>query len=162
MERLGIAQKKIILCGNSAGGHLAALALLDRNLLAASGLNPSIVAALACFSAPLELRVMWSSPPLLMLTRMKNPVLFKLANPIYYLKTAQEIPILLVHGEKDGFVENENSVVFYDKLRELGSRDLQIETLKNGTHLDAASWCFPDHPCSQVFREWLERVENRV
>jgi acetyl esterase/lipase len=161
MARLGLSNKKILICGNSAGGHLSALALLDGRLLASVGLSPSLFSALACFSSPLDLSKMWDSPPLLMLTRMKDEKLYQLSNPIAYLDKAPEIPILLVHGEKDGFVETASSISFYQKLRSLGTADARLEILKDGTHLGAASWCFPGHPCNLVFKEWLEYVERQ-
>ncbi|MCF8247832.1 MAG: alpha/beta hydrolase [Saprospiraceae bacterium] len=154
----GLAHKKILLCGNSAGGNLAALAMFDQRLLAEVGLSPNIFSALALFAAPLDLRVMWSSPPLLMLTRMKKPAIFDLANPIHYLESEVKIPTLLIHGDKDGISEYQNTVVFEEKLRNLGTQHLQFETLENGMHLDSASWCMPGHPCCEVFGEWLEGI----
>ncbi len=161
MHQLGLSEKKILLCGNSAGGNLVALALLDRSLLAQSGVSPDRFSALAVFAAPLDLSVMWSSPPLLMVTRMKRPEIYCLADPIRYLETALNVPTLLIHGDKDSIVEHENSVAFFEKLRSLGSKDVQFETLENGMHLDAASWCFPGHPSCEIFRKWLERIESQ-
>jgi acetyl esterase/lipase len=161
MQQLGLSEKKILLCGNSAGGNLVALAMLDRSLLAQSGVSSDRFSALAVFAAPLDLSVMWPSPPLLMVTRMKRQEVYCLADPIRYLETALNMPILLIHGDKDGIVEHENSVVFYEKLRALGSKDVQFETIENGMHLDAASWCFPGHPSCEIFRKWLERIESQ-
>ncbi|MCC6727638.1 MAG: alpha/beta hydrolase fold domain-containing protein [Saprospiraceae bacterium] len=161
LQRLGLSDKKIILCGNSAGGHLSALALFDKSLLNAVQLNPSLISAAVFFSSPLDFSAMWNSPPLLMLTRMKDENLLRLANPITYVDKASTIPILLVHGGKDGLVEIESSISFHRKLQELGTRNLRFEILKGGTHLDAASWCFPMHPCNKVFSDWLEKLENQ-
>jgi acetyl esterase/lipase len=161
MAAQGLSHKKILLCGNSAGGHLAALAMFDQRLLAGVGLSPGLFSALALFAAPLDLRVMWSSPPLLMLTRMKKPEIFDLANPIHYLDSAAQVPTLLIHGNKDGISEYQNSVVFEEKLRSLGATNLQFETLENGMHLDSASWCLEGHPSCFVFKNWLQMVENQ-
>lgn len=161
LEQQGLSHKKILLCGNSAGGNLVALAMFDERLLNSVGLSPSIFCALALLAAPLDLRVMWSSPPLLMLTRMKKPALLELGNPIQYLNAKVEIPTLLIHGDKDGIVENQNSIVFEEKLRSLGTQNLQFKTLENGMHLDSASWCLEGHPCCIIFKEWLQSVENQ-
>ncbi len=160
MQQQGLADKKILLFGNSSGGNLSALTVFDRQLLASVGLSPAIVSAVAMFSAPLDLNVMWNSPPLLMVTRWRDPSVFRLANPIDYLEEALDIPVLLIHGEKDGVVERENSVVFSEKLLQLGTKNIQFETLKGGIHLDGASWCFPGHRCAQVFQTWLQKLES--
>ena len=161
MEAEGLGDKKILLCGNSSGGNLCALAMFDQSLLNEVGLSPSIFSALALFSAPLDLKVMWPSPPLLMVTRMKDSSVFKLANPIDHLDAELKIPVLFIHGEKDGVVERQNTVVFSEKLQQFGTKNLQFETLKGGMHLDGASWCFPNHPCSQIFGKWLQTLENQ-
>ena len=161
LSEQGLSHKKILLCGNSAGGNLCALAMFDRRLLAGVGLSPDIFSALALFATPLDLRVMWPSPPLLMLTRMKNPEVFDLANPIHYLESEVQIPTLLIHGDQDGIAEYQNSVVFEEKLRSLGTKNLHFATLKGGMHLDSASWCIPGHPCCEIFGNWLERIENQ-
>ncbi len=161
MQQQGLADMKILLFGNSSGGNLSALAVFDRQLLASVGLSPAIVSAVALFSAPLDLNVMWNSPPLLMVTRWRDPSVFRLANPIDYLEEALDIPVLLIHGEKDGVVEPMNSVVFTEKLKRQGFEKLQFSTLKGGTHLDGASWCFSNHPCCQIFSNWLQTIENQ-
>lgn len=156
----GLGHKKILLSGNSAGGHLCALALLDPRVLAPVGLDASIFSALALLAAPLDLRVMWPSPPLLMLTRLKNTEIFQLANPVFYLNAAIRIPTLLLHGNKDGVVEYQNALVFHQKLRELNTADLEFHTLEGGMHLDSASWCMEGHACCEVFGRWLGRIEE--
>lgn len=161
MSLEGLSEMKIILCGNSAGGNLGALALLDHNLLTNVGLSSEIFSGLALFAAPLDLTKMWPSPPLLMLTRMKKADLFRLANPICYLESAPNLPILLIHGDKDGIVEYKNTSAFVSKLESLGAKNIQFATLNGGNHLDSASWCIPHHPCSHVFKTWLQNIENQ-
>lgn len=161
MGQLGLSEKKIILCGNSAGGNLGALALFDRGLLSSLRLHSEMFSALALFAAPLDLSKMWPSPPLLMLTRMRKAELFRLANPICHLESAPMLPILLIHGDKDGIVEYKNTYSFMSKLELLGAKNIQFETLKGGNHLDSASWCIPHHPCSHVFENWLQSIENQ-
>jgi len=156
----GLSHKKILLSGNSAGANLVALAFLDPSLLATVGLSPAIFSALALLAAPLDLRVMWSSPPLLMLTRMKKAEIFDLANPIIYLESVPKIPILLIHGDADGIVEYQNSVVFAEKLLSLGFESLQFETLKGGMHLDSASWCLEGYECCFLMKKWLNELEK--
>lgn len=84
----------------------------------------------------------------------------QLASPACYLESATEVPILIVHGKNDGTVEHENALAFYHQLESLGSKNVQFNLL-NGNHLDAASWCFTNHPCSDIFRKWLETVERQ-
>lgn len=161
VEKNGLSPKKIILCGNSAGGNLAALALLDKQVLASKGHSSDQFAAIALFAAPLDLDAMWPSPPLLMVTNWKKKEVYDLANPICHLEESVKIPVLIVHGNKDGIVEFATSTNFYKKLVEKGGTNIRFECLQNGLHLDSASWCFPNHPSSVIFKNWLESLESK-
>ncbi|MCU0348072.1 MAG: alpha/beta hydrolase fold domain-containing protein [Saprospiraceae bacterium] len=159
VEALGMAGKKIVLAGNSAGGHLSALAFFDETLLEAVGRSPRMFSALALFAAPLDLDCMWPSPPLLLLTNGKRNPEFSLSNPILQVKKAENRPVLILHGDMDGVVEFENSRRFYQRLLDFGSTNLRFETLQKGYHLDSASWCIPSHESSLVFKDWLSQFQ---
>ncbi|MEM8908205.1 MAG: alpha/beta hydrolase, partial [Bacteroidota bacterium] len=97
--------RQIILSGMSAGGHLSALLFHDRQRLQALGLEPQqLFAGLLLFAAPLDLRAMRDSLILRSLAGKRDRPLFRAANPIEYLDRADSLPILCVHGNRDGLV----------------------------------------------------------
>lgn len=158
-KELGLDTGRIILTGNSSGGHLCSLLSFDRELQSKAGFRQSQFAGLVLMGAPLNLHKMWPSPPLLMLAGRRNSALFKQANPIDYLRPSESLPILMIHGDRDGIVEHKNAVSFFEKARQLQARDIKMVTLPGGTHLDSASWCFPGHPCHVALFGWLAELE---
>ncbi|MBI5915470.1 MAG: alpha/beta hydrolase [Bacteroidetes bacterium] len=161
LREQGLPDKKIILAGNSSGGNLSALIAFDRSLLAGAGLSQEVFQAVALLGSPLDLSKMWPSPPRLMVAGPQQGSLFPSANPILHLQPGEHLPTLILHGSGDGIVEYRNSVSFFEKMRELGAKDVQFETLPGGTHLDSAGWGFEGHPSQAVLFKWLERIENQ-
>ena len=157
MERMGISQKKIILGGVSSGANLCALFYLDKKMWEEAGYENGTIAGLMLLAPPLNLDGMWQSPTLWWLAGRRDGERFEQANPIRYLNEKTDLPILLVHPEKDGMVPLKSTLVFVEKARELGFPNLEFHVLPGMTHLDAASWCFKDHACHPIVAEWLQR-----
>jgi acetyl esterase/lipase len=160
MKERNLAEKKIILAGNSSGGHLASLLAFDPSLLAAKGLSTERFHAILFLGAPLNLEQMWPSPPLLMVAGRRKGKLFPAANPYGYVPKNETRPILIVHGTKDGLVEYSSVVSFVNKMQENGATNLRFETLVGGVHTDSASWCFQGHVTNRLMMEWLEKLED--
>lgn len=155
MKSEGLSDKKIILGGVSSGGNLASLLAFDSRLREAVGWREELPAGVFLIAAPLNLGGMWQSPPLWFLAGKRDGDRFRLANPIDQLAKGENLRTLIIHGTHDGLVKYQSVVDFYKKMKVMGASDVQFETIKQGTHLDAASWCFPDHISNQILLNWL-------
>jgi len=114
---LNIDRNKISLMGLSAGGHLALLYSLTKNIKLKN---------IVVYYTPCDLMDIWESESLFArfavsttLKRMpgKSMEIYKKYSPINYIK-ADLPPILLVHGIKDRIVPYISSLKMYKKLRE--------------------------------------------
>lgn len=158
-DELGYRGKKIILGGMSAGGHLAALLLYDRQQLALTGFTPKDFAGLFSLAGPLQLQSMNRTPILWFLAGNRNSKLFAQSNPFNYLHKGQKTPALIIQGDKDGIVAYSAGADFYTKMESLNPGVAQFHTLKNGSHLDVAKWVYKaDKPQEWLF-EWLRSLE---
>ena len=84
----------------------------------------------------------------------KSPT-FNKASPLFHLSEKLSLPILIVHGTKDGLVHYRNSTTFFNKLQELSYLKVSFYTLESGTHLDAVKWVFNEPPVTKWLDEWL-------
>ena len=162
MEKEGSGNRKIILGGVSSGGNLAALLAFDPVLRTAAGWKKDLPAGIFLIAAPLNLRGMWHSPPLWFLAGKRNGAQFRLANPIDHLETCENIPTLIIHGTHDGLVKYRSVQDFYEKMKATGAAETEFVTLDRGTHLDAASWCFPDHRSNKTLMNWLAKIDGEA
>lgn len=154
-----LGAKKIILGGVSSGGNLAALMAFDPDLRRKMAWGKDMPAALFLISAPLNLRGMWSSPPLLFLAGNRSNVRFRMASPMEVMQPGQNVPTLIIHGTHDGLVNYQSVREFYEKMKAESAREVRLITIERGTHLDAASWCFPGHPANRAVIQWLKEQE---
>lgn len=161
MQEKGLAHKKIILGGISSGGNLGALLYLDESTLRTLGFSQAIFSALFLAGAPLDLNKMGSTPNLRYFAGKRNSATFHLANPIAYLKKPIEVPVLCLQGSHDGLVKYQVANSFMQQAEALESPNLTFQILKNGSHLDSASWCFEQHESWTMIREWLLILEKR-
>jgi len=161
MEEEGISHKKVLLGGMSSGANLAGLLTFDHSLLAQAGFNRNRLAGSFLLGPPINLSGMWKSPPLYVLAGKRSGEKFRQANPIAHLMENDDLPILILHPEKDGLVEFKSVCEFCEKAEQLGFKNLEFRTLPNMIHMDAASWCFDDHPSQAIVLGWLEKMEDK-
>ena len=160
MEEEGLSGKKILLGGMSSGANLAGLLTFDQRIFSQAGWQKNQLAGAFLLGPPINLRGMWKSPPLYVLAGKRSAETFRLANPIDHLQKDEELPILILHPEKDGLVEYQSVVDFCRKTERLGFKNLEFHTLPGMAHMDAASWCFDDHPSQKIVLGWLEKMEQ--
>ena len=159
-EDRGMKQKKIILGGMSAGGHLAALILYDRKELALTGYTPADFAGLFLLGAPLQLRAMHKTPILWFLAGSRKSQRFQEANPVNYLEVGSATPILIIHGKKDGIVAFLAAAQFYTKMEKLNPGVTKFHVLERGGHLDVAKWVYLKEGPQKWLLEWLDELEK--
>ncbi|MEO1261968.1 MAG: alpha/beta hydrolase [Bacteroidota bacterium] len=158
MQGEGIAGKQVILGGVSSGANLAALFYFDRTMLESAGYSIEHIAGLFLMAPPLNLKGMWPSPTLRWLAGKRSGDLFEKANPISYLNDKEEVPTLIVAPEKDGMVPLKSTKIFVEKAKEVGFENLEFHILESMTHMDAASWCFTEHPSHEIVVKWLKQI----
>lgn len=159
MKELSIEKHKIILGGTSAGGNLAALLAYDRVRLEAQNIDPMIFSGILLFGAALDLSLMYPSPVRWFYAGSSADLAFKKASPINYLQPEETLPVLMVHGTKDGLVAYRSAEAFIKKISERQSEHLTIEILNEGTHLDVGSWNFFDNDLRKLIVVWLRERE---
>lgn len=152
--------KKIILGGMSAGGNVAALALYDRNELAKTGLTRESFNGLFLLGAPLDLERMRDTLLLKSFAGEREGRRFRLANPIEHLREDEHIPVIVIHGDKDGMVEYASALSFVEKLMRIDPSLVEFHTMRNGSHLDVASWVYRREGPRQVLLQWLVKRES--
>ncbi len=151
--------RKIILGGMSAGGHLVASILHNQEALAQLNISQNQFAGMLLFAAPLDLGAMKDTFVLRLLANKRNSQEFHAANPIDHLSAPESIPVLCVHGTKDGFVNYQSSINYLKKREEIQKGFTQLFTLPNGTHMDAGNWNFFDDELKREVIRWLKELE---
>lgn len=156
LAQKGMAGKKAIIGGMSAGGNMAALAALDQDALPAAHIPPAWIGGLFLFGAPLQLEKMADTITLRHFAGPRGEPMFRKANPFYYLDKKINIPTLIIHGTKDGMTPFAGAEEFAGRLRKVNAAETLFVVLPGGTHLDAASWFFREGEGRRAFMEWLE------
>ncbi len=155
LEKKGLGDKKLIISGLSAGGHLAALTALNQSTWSAIGVSRNRLAGLMFFAAPLDLNKMAVTPVIWRLAGRRGSKLFKASNPLTYLEKGDPTPVFILHGTKDGLVNYKSSISFIEKR---GDQNLKFYTIENGTHLDSGNWIFEDGKIRRMVLEWVEHL----
>ncbi|MCB0608080.1 MAG: alpha/beta hydrolase [Lewinellaceae bacterium] len=153
----GLAPAGLVLGGMSAGGNLAALSAFDDEVRTGTGLARTDFAGLFLCGAPLNLRLMAPSVIVRGFAGKREGKLFSAANPVERLSNEEDIPVLCIHGEKDGLVEFSSAVSFIEQLKAVNRKETVFEVLRQGTHLDAGSWAYENNHQRSVLLDWLDR-----
>lgn len=156
-----LEDKKFIFGGISAGGNLAALLSFDKKELKKAGVSSQRISGAFFSGAPLDLNKMQWSIPLYLYAGNQNSDKFKAANPISFLQKNQEkIPVLIIHGTKDGIVEYENARYFSERLSQIQANMTQLYTIENGIHVDSTRWSYEDEDLRKTLFAWLKKLED--
>ena len=117
VARYGGDPKRISLAGHSAGAYQAAMLSLDRQYLAAAGVDPAIIRAAALLATPTDFYPWTETRGRDALGAWPNP---RETQPITFARQDAP-PMLLMHGTADTIVRPYNSERMSAKLKALGA-----------------------------------------
>ena len=150
--------KKLILGGVSAGGHLAAHWLYNRMALAQCGWSQDRFSGIFMLASPLDLEQMKKTIVLNFYTRGNT----EKANPINYLQAEEDLPILCIQGGKDGLVTYESATTFVARYQQINENLVQFHRLEEATHLDTSRWAYQDDEVKKLILNWVNEVEQSL
>jgi len=150
-ERYQIDPERVILFGDSSGGHTAVLAGITGDGLLDNGAYGEYSCKVNCivdFFGPTDIARMNGYPSMMDhvspdspegmflggVNVLENLDLAEKTTPMYYLSREKAVPpILILHGDRDELVPFNQSVRLYEKLRELG-KEVEMYKLLGATH----------------------------
>lgn len=148
---------RVVLAGQSAGGHLAALAAFDSESRAAVGLGDLDIAGVLAVSGVLDFDVLCPS-------RQGCPLVEALmggrhgwaeADPARFVHAGPQVPVLCVHGSRDPLVPVEVAASYV--LRANGSEGEHAVFVADpdGHHADLTRIFFGRSTLTPVVLDWL-------
>lgn len=111
---------RIFLMGHSAGAHIAMMAALDPQWLAANDLKPEIVKGVIGLAGPYDFLPLTTESSKIALGQWPD---LTETQPITYAR-GDAPPLLLLTGDKDTVVKPRNSKALADKIDSLGGKQL--------------------------------------
>jgi acetyl esterase/lipase len=154
----GVSVDQVVVGGQSAGGHLAAL------LAYAWGLErPSIpLGGFFSISGPVSFADC-SQPKLrhMIADMMGEQTNWSAADPIQWIRGDEKVPALLIHGDRDPLVDAANTLAFAEKLSRSGTCKVKTRLVHGGHHADLAGLFVEDLPITRVLIRWLE-MRDRI
>ena len=109
---------RIFLMGHSAGAHIAMMAALDPQWLAADNLKPDIIKGVIGLAGPYDFLPLTTESSKIALGQWPN---LTETQPITYARTDAP-PLLLLTGDKDTVVKPRNSKALAEKIDALGGK----------------------------------------
>ncbi|WP_299439556.1 prolyl oligopeptidase family serine peptidase [uncultured Aquimarina sp.] len=131
-EKYNIDSNKIIVTGNSAGGHLSLATTLidnwneDTDNLEISATPNVIIVNSGVYDLTTN-ATRWITE------MMQDKDIVKEISPNHLLKKSA-VKMLLIHGEKDRNCPYENAEYFYNEMKSLGN-DIKLHTVKDAEHM---------------------------
>lgn len=152
---------RVVVAGQSAGAHLAALITTDARYLAATGHAPSEIAGLVGISGVYDVAAEAAflrdrrQSPLIMERVMEGPQNYVALSPLTYVR-ANLPPVLLIHGEADTTVPYEISAAFHRALLGAGVQSELVVYPEQG-HATMLFWALDDAEQALVrtIAEWV-------
>jgi acetyl esterase/lipase len=134
-NRFGIDVNKIVLLGDSAGGHLASsLGTLDV-LRTDEDIKPSYVIScnpITDLNDPVWFKYIGVNTHYEEFKNLNMEERAKLVSPLHNI-TKDTSPTLLIHGTNDNVVFPRHSIDFYNVMQKLG-KDCKLELIEGATH----------------------------
>lgn len=147
----------VVLAGQSAGGHLAALAAFDEESRAAAGLGELDIAGVLAVSGVLDFSVLCPDQSVCPLIEdlMGGRDGWQQADPAYFVHGAPRVPVLCLHGSRDPLVPVEVAASFV--LRANGSEGDHAVFMADPAahHSDMTRVFFGTSPLTVPMLDWM-------
>ena len=148
--------EKIFISGHSAGGHLAALVSLDNEYFDSLGLIDPVKGVILIDAAGLDMysylkQESFDENDTYLKTFTSDPVIWKKASPVYYLKK-QMPPFLVYQGGRTYPSVKQSNEIFMNKLLPLAP-STKYEIIKGRKHVAMIT---------QFFKTWDPRYKEII
>lgn len=148
---------RVLLAGQSAGAHLAALAAFDVESREAAGLGTLDIAGLLAVSGPLDFDVMCPHREACPLVEglMGRPGGWAEADPARFAHGGPRIPTLCLHGSRDPLVPSEAAASFVMRANGSEGEHATFVADPRAHHSDMTRLFFGTSPLTGVMLDWL-------
>ncbi|MDO8848766.1 MAG: alpha/beta hydrolase [Coriobacteriia bacterium] len=147
----------VLLAGQSAGGHLAALAAFDEDSRADAGLGDLDIAGVLAVSGVLDFSVLCPAGSRCQLVEnlMGGREGWEHADPAFYVHGSPRVPVLCLHGSRDPLVPVEVAASFV--LRANGSEGDHAVFMADpdAHHSDMTRLFFGTSPLTGAMLDWM-------
>lgn len=161
----GINVSNIVVIGSSAGAHLGAVLVYDRDLQDKYGISQAIFRGFISLGGPLVFEECKNRT----ITALLNGLFSKefnreLGEPYNLLNGDEGISVLCLHAERDPFCEPNNSIRFVDRVNDYqsGLAQCYIEKDKRMFHSNlAAGILLYNNSSSGLLYSWIEGLSTK-
>jgi len=157
--------KDVIVAGSSAGAHLGAVLVYDRNLQEKYGIQRDIFKGFISLSGPLVFEECRGRTIAALLNGLfPRNYDRKSADPWSLVRGDENVPVLCIHAERDPLLETGNSIIFADRINSYkpGLARCHIEKSKNMFHSNLAAGIFLyDNPVADMLFSWIEELSAK-
>lgn len=150
----------LVVAGQSAGAHLAALAAFDEDSRAAAGLADVRLAGALLVSGPLDFDALCPGETGCPLVEglMGGRDGWEHADPARFVHGAQRIPILCLHGSRDLLVPPEVAASFVMRANGSEGDHATFAADPSAHHADMIRLFFGTSPLTPMMLDWLAEV----
>lgn len=135
LEDLKLAHPSVVVMGFSAGGELATRLVFDQELHNAYGIDKKVFKSLITLAGVLDfMKCKNVYANLLIKNYLGDEMDQEGLNPIHLVQEAT-CPVLCLHGEKDEFIDKENSISLSERVKKIGGLS-QLIYVKKAHHSD--------------------------
>ncbi len=158
----GHADGPLVLAGQSAGAHLAALAAFDERTREERGLGRLPLAGLLAVSGVLDLEVLCPNRTACPIVRdlMGGYDHWEAADPARFVHGAPDVPILCLHGSRDPLVPVEVAASFVLRANGAEGDHATFIADADGHHADLTRIFLGGTRLTPGMLEWLEDVSS--
>lgn len=148
----------VLLAGQSAGGHLAALAAFDEESRDAAGLGDLRIAGVLAISGVLDFSALCPRRELCPLIEllMGTREGWEHADPAHFVHGAARIPTLCLHGSRDPLVPAEVAASFVLRANGTEGDHAVFMADPDAHHADMTRLFFGTSPLTQAMLDWMD------